>query len=603
MKPKSTTALPLLFPSLLLIAAWFVFGPIAGHLGQDYYREFPRMVSGALYFWQNGWAVPHYSATFCGGIPIFADPQSSYYSLPQFLAFWIDPLVAVRLSLVVFYAMGYFFMFLWLHRSLHYEKAVSHFGALLFILNGFIFANLFVGHLTHHPYLWCPAILYFLFKKTPTRWRNLITECFLFDLIWIYTFYSGGIHMLILFSLLTAIMVPLVYYHRLCSEEESFKDITVGLGSLALSLGVAFALVCSGKLAAILRYSPFFYPTAFNLTPDSPWLTTVRYFWANPWDVVSSLFFGKYRFGIWEFVGFVSKITLLGPVYLLIRAVLRKSTKELVLAILYTAIIGFVCLLASGKGGNSYLPFFRKYHNPIKLFGSLIPLLIWGCIAALNDFAGRVKWLSQTQWRALFFIGLSMMVCIEEYEYFNFYVANKTGLDYEYDPQIYADLKNRETLPPIQRVEATLGADSEAARGGYSSLACYEPIFGYRLEGLLTKVQPGSVFTIRDGYYNINHPGCLLYPEFYGCHPWDRVKETDGEAFKKFLSGDSSAWPVPDWQETLIIFNVIFLLLWLTLPLLSLLTWIGKALRERFSSQKKKKHRVPSWKFHRPTHK
>lgn len=535
------------------------------------------MILGSLHFWQNGFAVPHYSASLCGGIPIFADPQSSYYSLPQFLAFWWDPLYAIRVSILAFYAMGYFLTYLWLARALKYPSDVSHFGALLFVLNGFIFAHLFVGHLTHHSYLLCPALLYFLCKEMPGTWLKRLVDVCLFDLVWIYVLYSGGFHMLVLFAVLTLLVVPLAMRKR------GIVNTLVWFGLLGGSLILSFALVCSGKLAATWRYSALFYQLPFNFSPDDPWTTTLRYFYSNPWDVVSTLYFGKLRFGIWEFVGFVSKVTLLGPIYWLLGSVARRNLKDFLFASFYSTLIVFLCFLAAGKGGNDHLLFFDKYHNPIKLLGVLIPLLIWATVASTAELAGQVRALHPNQWRALLFIGLSLGVCFEEWDHFTYFLSNHTGLDYQYNPKIYAELKQRGTLPPIQRVEAVPGGDSEAAHQGYSSLACYEPVFGYRWEGLLTQVQPGSVFSVRDGRFNLNHPGCLLYPEFFQCRPWDRVKTSDREPLMKFLSGDSAAWPVPGWQSTLITLNGLFLLFWLAFPLSVSFTWAWTSFRKKLS--------------------
>jgi hypothetical protein len=565
MKQRHSNWILLVIPSLLLIAGWFAFGPIGGRLGQDYYREIPRMLAGSLHFWQNGFAVPHFSPSFCGGIPIFADPQSSYYSLPQFLAFALDPMVAIRISLLIFYALGYLFTFLWLRHALEYENEVSHFGALLFVLNGFVFAHLFVGHLTHHSYLLCPALLYFLCKKVPDSWRRQLTDACLFSLIWIYTIYSGGFHMLVLFTVLTGLALPLVSYKR------SFKETFRWFATLGGALVLALLLVCSGKLVAISRYSPHFYRMPFNLSPDNPWVTSARYFWSNPWDVPSTIRFGKYSFGVWEFLGFVSKLTLLGPAYLLFRALRQNSKKEIVFASIFAVVIAFVCFLATGRADNEQLPFFKMYHNPIKLLGALIPFLIWALAASLSDLLRNTKWLRDPRWRVIFFLALSIGVCVEEWDHFSYYVSNRTGLDYTYDPKIYADLKQRGTLPPIKRVEASLGGDTNAAIGGYSSLACYEPVFGYRWEGLLTSVRPGDVFAITEGRFNMNQPGCLLYPEFYHCRPWDRVKESERENLRQFLAGNSSAWPIPGWQTGLLVLNAIFLLLCISIPAMELL--------------------------------
>ena len=143
--------------------------PREGSLGIDYAHQLARFYIGALHFWKNGLAVPHYTARLCGGIPFFADPQSMYYSLPQFLSFFIDPFLATLATLSVFYVVGYLGCLRLLRDCFTLGDHISHLGALMFVANGFVFAHLLVGHVTHHSYLLLPCILYLLFMPHTLR--------------------------------------------------------------------------------------------------------------------------------------------------------------------------------------------------------------------------------------------------------------------------------------------------------------------------------------------------------------------------------------------------------------------------------------------------
>lgn len=127
--------------------------PIQGVLGHDYYHAFTRFYLGAGYFWSNLFDIPHYTASLCGGMPVFADPQSTYYSLPQWLTFIVDPWIASQLTYVIFYLLGYVGCLKWLREGCRARSWTAHLGALVFVLNGFSFAHLFSGHVTHHSYL------------------------------------------------------------------------------------------------------------------------------------------------------------------------------------------------------------------------------------------------------------------------------------------------------------------------------------------------------------------------------------------------------------------------------------------------------------------
>ena len=90
-----------------LFVIYYYLQPIEGLIGHDFRHQLPRLFIGAFHFWQNGLAVPHYTPSLCGGIPLFADPQSMYYSLPQLLTLFLDPLRAIHLSNLCFYLVGY----------------------------------------------------------------------------------------------------------------------------------------------------------------------------------------------------------------------------------------------------------------------------------------------------------------------------------------------------------------------------------------------------------------------------------------------------------------------------------------------------------------
>jgi len=189
---------------------WFIFvqlQPFGGLIGHDYYHQFSRFLIGALHFWQNTFDVPHYTASLCGGIPFFADPQSSYYSLPQFLTFFVEPLLATQISILVCYVLGYLGMLRLVGRVFGYSDINQHLSALIFVLNGFAFSHLFVGHLTHHTFLLFSWLLYFLFEQRNTHW-DLYKHAASFSVILAYMVYSGGLHMIIVFLVLMVLVFP-----------------------------------------------------------------------------------------------------------------------------------------------------------------------------------------------------------------------------------------------------------------------------------------------------------------------------------------------------------------------------------------------------------
>ena len=94
--------------------------------------------------------------------------------------------------------------------------------------------------------------------------------------------------------------------------------------------------------------------------------------------------------------------------------------------------------------------------------------------------------------------------------------------------------------------------DLEAAAGGETSLACYEPLFGYRGEALHAQLVPGDAALEREGFLNLNHPGCLIYSRWLGCDPWSKIPSAQKENFTLFAQSKAVEDWVPAWHRVLI---------------------------------------------------
>src|ERR1700758_5093420 len=68
-----------------------------GMIGHDYRYFLPYMLSGMQWISRNGWlTVPYFTPDYCGGIPWLANPQSIFYSVPQFLSLLTNPVTAIN---------------------------------------------------------------------------------------------------------------------------------------------------------------------------------------------------------------------------------------------------------------------------------------------------------------------------------------------------------------------------------------------------------------------------------------------------------------------------------------------------------------------------
>jgi hypothetical protein len=121
-----------------------------------------------------------------------------------------------------------------------------------------------------------------------------------------------------------------------------------------------------------------------------------------------------------------------------------------------------------------------------------------------------------------------------------------------YDPQpvieaFEAVKKNPEALPKVRfigafvdsrgRLELTLDRQDLMIRG-VSQLACYIPIFGYRLEHFPARtLRPGSIFAIDGEGFNMKNPACFVFPKENHCKVGDHFpvsRRSDLELFANY---------------------------------------------------------------------
>jgi hypothetical protein len=124
-----------------------------GLLGHDYSWFFPTLLVGHFWHRQNGWLTPpDFTAAFCGGVPFLANPQSVFFSLPQLLMSLLEPTPAMFATLVVSATVGAAGCYFLLRRHFGTSVSAATLGATLFLLNGFLFYRVVIGHLTYHAF-------------------------------------------------------------------------------------------------------------------------------------------------------------------------------------------------------------------------------------------------------------------------------------------------------------------------------------------------------------------------------------------------------------------------------------------------------------------
>ena len=96
---------------------------------------------------------------------------------------------------------------------------------------------------------------------------------------------------------------------------------------------------------------------------------------------------------------------------------------------------------------------------------------------------------------------------------------------------------------------------------GLSQIACYNAIFGYRLEGLpLGDLHPGPALEATSGYLNIKNPSCYVFPKENNCQPGDHFKVEERADAEKFLQYKPFPFKKSFLQRTADKINLAFLL-------------------------------------------
>ena len=105
-------------------------------LGHDYFYFFPRMLEGKWHFLRQGLLPLRFAPHLCGGFPQYGNPQDLFYSLPQFLSFFLDLWTAAQLSIFIGMVLGYVGWVFFGKDVLRLTSPWSHVLALVCTANG-----------------------------------------------------------------------------------------------------------------------------------------------------------------------------------------------------------------------------------------------------------------------------------------------------------------------------------------------------------------------------------------------------------------------------------------------------------------------------------
>ncbi|MCK5451521.1 MAG: hypothetical protein KAI70_07135, partial [Candidatus Omnitrophica bacterium] len=184
---KGRSALILGVGGLILFAYYSIFRHyfpnVNGNMGHDYSFFLPALLDGYFWFHKNGLLeIPWFTPSFCGGSLNYININNGYYTLPQFITFFTDPVTAVRLTFVIFAGIGLSGFYFLLRRAFFFSPAGSYLCATLFLFNGFYAHRMIVGHLGYFSFMLLPFITFFLLRPIPDEYPSRVRQL-IFDIL------------------------------------------------------------------------------------------------------------------------------------------------------------------------------------------------------------------------------------------------------------------------------------------------------------------------------------------------------------------------------------------------------------------------------------
>jgi hypothetical protein len=542
----------------LLIAQvfiWFPFMPNAfNRVSVDFSYWLPNLLAGYYWYLHNGvFNLPWFSPSECAGVPFHADPQFAFLSLPQFLTFFMPPLDAVRTTFLLFSAIGFWGAWHLARRTFAMSLPAALLAAGLFQLNDMFAVRMIVAHISFAPFMLLPALAAAMLRP-PGLAAPVLTETIfrvVFGGVLVAICILGG--MVHLIPPLYLSLVAVFAIHALCHGTQK-----AALARLAGATFIGLAL-SAGKLVAGLALLSNFPRSDYRLpgidglfttlyvalralfTPASHGLSTIM--------AHSQLIQEQHEFAY--SVGFGAPLLMLAVAVPAVILWWRLGRPKLPPAP-RTLAIALAVMLAVPVVLNVYEPHWNALLKSLPVLGSSSTLLRWfsaDILPAVLGAALALQYITRTRRNLAFPLAggaLALLLLGSAFGDHNDYGFARLGF---YDPSAlntaWQIAHEAGTPPPITfvtKMSAPNGAlimAPERQNGlvqGYSTLFCYQPIFGYRLEKFpFGPIRLDAAMSVHDGVRNFKNPACYVYPGANQCAPGDQFTEAQGDALSQFL--------------------------------------------------------------------
>ncbi|MGD0960515.1 MAG: hypothetical protein ABSB19_11980 [Methylomonas sp.] len=209
------------------------------------------------------------------------------------------------------------------------------------------------------------------------------------------------------------------------------------------------------------------------------------------------------------------------------------------------ALIGMIVLLLLPLAINCYDPEWNKFLKSLPFFGSSSNLLRWFSVyiayavllsgLVLDRFPLPESWNASGK-KVLAMLGILVMLIVNLTTDRTFYAGQNYPVStVETAWKAAAATHSAPRMENIEFRNSKGGGPNDGLTRGVSSMMCYQPIMGYRLEKFpVGQLKPGPVLSQETENINLKNPACYVFPAENQCKPGDHFPpemRADVEAF------------------------------------------------------------------------
>lgn len=536
-------------------------------IGRDYSYFYPKLAAYQYWMERNGFfSIPHFLPYMCAGIFDFAAPTSFYPSFPT-LALLVLPFAWVwPATVVAFGAIGFAGGYVLARHALRVGPMAALVCGAVILFNGFYASRMAVGHVSFHGFMLLPWIAALCVVRGGSGWLSSRSGIACTGLAMAYLVHSGGIYLIIPSAISTLAIVV--------AASASARDLA--LGALRyLAGGIAGALISAPKIIESLHLMSHF-PRDHYLLPgfSGPlealqFLATSLFYWPSLKFLGAHLMNTQFVFEIHEAVFHISVLPLAAAaLFVAARFRNRDGGRSMAGAARYAILF---LLLAVPVALNVYEPHWNQFLKKVPVLGQSVYLIRYFC-AYIVPLAAFTAWVFDRAIRAnslrppfliaVFAIPLCGFLALDLSQF------TQRGYDPRTIVKAFAADGSRARRPIVAvtafrehgDIVRRLGGDDLLVQG-LSQLACYEPVFGYRLEKFPTDNLPyGRADELIDGAYNFRNPACYVFPALNQCRPGDRFRVGQEKDLAVFLDYGPLEYHEPDYLRTARILSWVVLL-------------------------------------------